>query len=322
MKAPLDQQCRDLLEEYEQYLIHSKSDQTVDAYLRILRQFIEWMDECPSYKRTFFINHLSREEIEIFIAELQKKGYSSAHQNKVRAAISRFANWLIMEKQLLAQNPAHDVYVPPPQPAIVPRELTDDQRTVLKNLVNRQQSLRGEAIFSLGYWAGCRVCDVSWLQVEDCHIGPRTGWITVGTKSGKKRDIDLLNRVRKPLYAYLNSEERKKKDSSFVFLSQKSRHLTENGIHRWFASLKKKATKEEWELIHDITFHELRQDFAHRARQAGWSLDEIAYYLGHVTKQGTLSIQATAKYTQFNREQIKQKLKQIEERRKNKSSSE
>ena len=98
--------------------------------------------------------------------------------------------------------------------------------------------------------------------------------------------------------------------------------MTENGIHRWFASLKKKATKEEWELIHDITFHELRQDFAHRARQAGWSLDEIAYYLGHVTKQGTPLIQAAAKYTQFNREQIKQKLKQIEERRNDKRSPE
>jgi integrase/recombinase XerC len=312
MKAPLHQRCLDLLEEYKQYLTHSKSDQTVDAYLRILRQFIEWIEECPGDKGTFLVEHLSREEVEIFLAELQKRGYSSAHQHKVRSAISRFANWLIHEKQLLSQNPAHDVYVPP-QAVFIPRELTEDQRTVLQNLVERQQNLRGEAIFALGYWAGCRVCDVSWLQVEECHVGLKTGWITVGTKSGKKRDIDLLNQVRKPLYAYLNNEERKQKDSSFVFLSQKSGHLTENGIHRWFASLKKKATQEERELIHDITFHELRQDFAHRARKAGWSLDEIAYYLGHVTKKGVPSIQATTKYTQLNREQIKEKLKQMEE---------
>ncbi|MCH5586492.1 tyrosine-type recombinase/integrase [Shimazuella sp. AN120528] len=316
MKAPLDQRCLDLLEEYEQYLLSSKSDQTVDAYLRILRQFIEWIGKCPSDNGIFLMEHLSREDLEVFLAKLQEKGYSSAHQHKVRAAISRFANWLIQEKQLLSQNPAHDVYVPP-QAAFTPRELTDEQREVLRGLVERQQNMRGNAIFALGYWAGCRVCDVSWLQVEDCHVGPKTGWITVGAKSGKKRDIDLLEEVRKPLYEYLNSEERKKKDSSFVFLSQKSGHLTENGIHRWFASLKKKAAQEEWELIHDITFHELRQDFAYRARSAGWSLEEIAYYLGHVTKQGTPSIQATAKYTQLNREQIKEKLKQIEEKNKN-----
>jgi site-specific recombinase XerD len=300
-----------LLDEYEQYLIRSKSDQTVDAYMRILRQFVQWLGECSGDEGNFLVQQLSRTTVELFLAHLKDKGYSSAHQNKVRAAISRFANWLIQEKQLLSENPAHDVPVPP-QAVFNPRELSDDQRHVLKTLVERQQNLRGEAIFALGYWAGCRVCDVSWLQVEDCHLDPKSGWITVGNKSGKKRDIDLLNKVRKPLYQYLGSEERKFKESDFVFLSQKSGHLTENGIHRWFASLKKKATKAEWELIHDITFHELRQDFAHRARKAGWSLEEIAYYLGHVTKQGAPVIQAAAKYTPINREQLKEKLKWIE----------
>jgi site-specific recombinase XerD len=300
-----------LLDEYEAYLAQCKSAQTVDAYLRVLRQFIEWMGECSGNQEEFLVQQLSREKVEFFLAELKDRGYSSAHQNKVRAALSRFANWLIQEKQLLSQNPAHDVYVPP-QVTVAPRELSDDQRHILKTLVERQQNLRGEAIFALGYWAGCRVCDVSWLQVEDCHIGSKTGWITVGNKSGKKRDIDLLNKVRKSLYQYLNSEERKKKESMFVFLSQKSEHLSENGIHRWFASLKKKATKAEWELIHDITFHELRQDFAHRANKAGWSLDEIAYYLGHVTKQGAPLIQNTAKYASMNRDQLKAKLKAID----------
>jgi hypothetical protein len=35
-------------------------------------------------------------------------------------------------------------------------------------------------------------------------------------------------------------------------------------IHHWFRSLKARANKEEWSLIHDITFHDLRHDFAHR----------------------------------------------------------
>jgi hypothetical protein len=28
-------------------------------------------------------------------------------------------------------------------------------------------------------------------------------------------------------------------------------------------------------------------DFAHRTREAGWTLEEVAYYLGHVTMKGT-----------------------------------
>lgn len=68
---------------------------------------------------------------------------------------------------------------------------------------------------------------------------------------------------------------------------------------------------DEWELIGDITFHDLRHDLAHRAREAGWSIEEVAYYLGHVTKKGTPAIQTTARYTQVSREGMKEKLRLI-----------
>jgi hypothetical protein len=40
-------------------------------------------------------------------------------------------------------------------------------------------------------------------------------------------------------------------------------------------------------------------------------LEEVAYYLGHVTKKGTPAIQTTVRYTQVSREQVKEKLKNI-----------
>src|SRR6266700_54175 len=39
------------------------------------------------------------------------------------------------------------------------------------------------------------------------------------------------------------------------------------------------------------------------------ALEEVAYYLGHVTKKGTPAIQTTARYTQVSREQVKEKLR-------------
>src|SRR5258707_1242361 len=39
-----------------------------------------------------------------------------------------------------------------------------------------------------------------------------------------------------------------------------------------------------------IRFHDLRHDWAHRARVAGWLLEEIAVYLGHQTKDGMPTI--------------------------------
>jgi hypothetical protein len=102
---------------------------------------------------------------------------------------------------------------------LVPRELSKDQRIVLKNLIERATDhgdLRGAAIFALGYFAGCRVSDVSHLLV--------------------------------------------------------------------------------------------RNDFAHRAKQAGLEDGELAVYLGHITKRGTPAIQTTARYTQPSMDHVREKL--------------
>lgn len=150
--------------------------------------------------------------------------------------------------------------------------------------------------------------DVSHLLIEHTHVGPKIGWLHVGYKGGKFRDIDLLNEVRRPLYDYLQHGGRDA-TSAYVFTSQRSSHLTEDGIHAWFRTLKRQANKEEWDLIADLSFHDLRHDFAHRAREAGWSLEEVAYYLGHVTMKGTPAIQTTVRYTQVSRAHVKEKLK-------------
>jgi integrase len=193
--------------------------------------------------------------------------------------------------------------------ALAPRRLSPDQRYVLKNLVEREGSPRSAAIFALGYWAGCRVSDVSWLTVENAHVGPKVGWLRVGHKGGKVRDIDLLNQARRPLYEYLRGSGGTDTESPYVFISQRAPRLTEAGVHHWFRKLRSRATKDEWEVVGDVTFHDLRHDFAHRAREAGWIIEEVAYYLGHVTKKGTPAIATTARYTQVSREDVREKLR-------------
>ncbi len=41
-------------------------------------------------------------------------------------------------------------------------------------------------------------------------------------------------------------------------------------------------------------------------------MEEVAYYLGHTTKKGTPAIQTTARYTQVSREEVREKLKDLE----------
>ena len=146
------------------------------------------------------------------------------------------------------------------------------------------------------------------LLVEHAHVSPKIGWLHVGFKGEKFRDIDLVNEARRPLYEYLQHGGRDN-TSFYVFTSQRSSHLTEDGIHAWFRRLKHQANHEEWELVASLSFHDLRHDFAHRAREVGWSLEEVAYYLGHVTMKGIPAIQTNVRYTQVNRAHVKEKLK-------------
>ncbi|MBE9054362.1 tyrosine-type recombinase/integrase [Nostocales cyanobacterium LEGE 11386] len=274
--------------------------------MRIIRQLLLWIVEHPGGEGDFQPEQLTKTAMEIYLAYLDTSGYSIAHQARVKSAVSGFARWLIEEKGILRRNPTRGLNIPP-QPLLAPRRLTPDQRYILRNLIEKDGHPRSMAVFALGYWAGCRVSDVSWLRIEHTHIGPKVGWLHVGYKGGKARDIDLINAVRKPMYEYIHHGGRDT-ESDYTFTSQRNERLTEAGIHRWWKNIKAQATVSEWELIHDVTFHDLRHDFAHRAREAGWTLEEVAYYLGHITKKGTPAIQTTVRYTQSSRQQVKDKL--------------
>lgn len=286
-----------------------KTPATLEAYRRSLRHFLIWLRAKPGCDAAFDPATFTRTAVQIYFAELEEQGLSVSDQARRKAALNGFARWLIEEQGLLQRNPLRAVALPA-QPLLAPRELSGDQRFILRSLIDRDESLRSAALFALGYWAGCRVSDVAWLEHQHTHLTPKAGWIHVGYKGGKARDIDLHREARQPLADYLAL--RPDEDTGrFVFRSQRGERLSEAGIHHWFRALKAQATHAEWALIADISFHDLRHDFAHRARAAGWSLEAVAYYLGHVTKKGTPAIQTTARYTQVSREQLKRHLGRI-----------
>jgi site-specific recombinase XerD len=299
----------DFLTEYEKTLTN-KAASTAHMYCHILRHFSAWLVQRPGVEAPFTPDRLTHTAVEAYLEHLKTEQYSANYRTLVKAAISGFARWL-MEQNLLARNPTIGVLITP-RPLLAPRELSKEQRYVLRDLVERQQDLRGAALFALGYWAGCRVSDVSWLTVANTTLTARTGWLRVGYKGEKWRDIDLLNQVRKPLYEYWHSIQRQTRTSPYLFLSQRGERLTEPGIHHWWRTLKAQATRAEGELVENISFHDLRHDFAHRARELGWTLEELAFYLGHITRQGLPAIQTTVRYTQASRTSIQAKLKLFE----------
>ena len=280
-----------------------KAAGTLVSYSRALDAFLLWLKKLTDEE--FQPEQFTKTAVETYFTELEQR-YSVSYRTLVKAALSGFANWLV-DEDLLRRNPTHNLHIEA-QPQLAPRVLTEPQRFILKQLVERADDRRADALFALGYYAGCRVSDVSWLTLEDTHLSARSGWIRVGYKGGKFREIDLAQPVRHALQVYLHDRTA---DSPFVFPSQRADRLSEAGIHHWFRNLKTSANAKDYAEIEAISYHDLRHDFAHRVREAGWNLEEIAYYLGHITKRGTPAIQTTVRYTQVGREQVKAKLSRL-----------
>ncbi|HEY6408828.1 MAG TPA: tyrosine-type recombinase/integrase [Ktedonobacteraceae bacterium] len=306
------------IDRYVESTLAFKRETTKTTYALILRQFLTWLARQPGHESPFDpSSDLSQTAVHTYLfGELTTTSIS--HRERVKSILSSFAEWLI-DEELLTRNPTRGIEFPAQQ-LLAPRELSIDQRYILKELIEATD-LRGKAMFTLGYYAGCRASDVCWFRLDQVHyLTKKSGHITVGYKRGQLRTIDLANEARKALRIYLE-EERKhiQTDCPFVFLSQRSREttrragdhprrLTEGGLHAWWRTVKEGATRQQWEHIADITFHDLRHDFGHRLRASGFTLEEVAVSLGHVTKKGTPAVGTTARYTQPNREQMKHKL--------------
>ena len=186
--------ARALLGEYEQFL-SGKAQGTMEAYLRTARQLIEWLAQRPGNQGRFQPPQLTQTAVESYLAYLEQEGFSLNHRARVKSSISTFANFLIEEKGLLQRNPTRSIELPP-VPLLAPPLLSHEQRSILRSLVDQDQDRRGAALFALGYWAGCRVSELSWLEMAHTYVGPQEGWLQVGDQGGKAREIDLLNQAR------------------------------------------------------------------------------------------------------------------------------
>lgn len=300
----------------------SKDPKTTRSYMTVLRDLVAWLATRPG-GTPFRMEILTETAVKGYMDHLEASGKAPRTRSKALTAIRRFARWA-QDEGLLRRNPASQVERPTVA-QMAPKELSEDQRFALKNVVERSDSRRLTAIFALGYWAGLRVSEVAALRLANVHVNQRAGWLTVAdSKGGKTRTIDLTNESRRALYDYLHENagtvDGRDLDSAYVFTSQRAAwlrqqgrpdNLSDRGIEHLWAGLKASATADEWELIQDVKFHDLRHDWSHRARAAGWTLEEIAVYLGHQTKDGAPAINTTVRYTLPSRQQLKERLQSL-----------
>ena len=89
------------IESYQQDCLMQKDEATVDAYVRILRQFTAWVAKLPGQGGQFVPSQLTATAVERYLSVLKEQGYSVSHRTRVKTVISGFCRWLIEEKLLL-----------------------------------------------------------------------------------------------------------------------------------------------------------------------------------------------------------------------------
>jgi site-specific recombinase XerD len=297
----------------------TRDPKTIATYLTTMRGFVAWLATQPG-GTPFHLGLVTETAVRGYMDSLKLAGRAPRTRSKALSALRHFCRWA-MDEGYLHRNPAR-LMERPTVVAMAPTELSEMQRFVLKQLVEQHATLRFTAIFALGYWAGLRISEIATLRLDQCQVNQRAGSITLlDAKGGKTRTLDLHNMARRTLYDYLfpaHPQDRERDaESLYVFTSQRAAwlrqqgrpdYLSERGIEHLWMQAKQQGTHEEWERIAGVTFHDLRHDFAHRARQAGWSLEEIAVYLGHQTKDGTPAIATTVRYTLPSRQQLKERI--------------
>src|SRR5436190_16361845 len=138
------QKVRALLGEYEQFLA-GKAKGTREAYLRTARQLIGWVAQLPGHGGQFEPSQLTQTAVELYLAHLEQEGFSLNHRARVKSTISNFAQFLIEEEGLLRRNPTRGIELPilPPH---APRELSGEQHSILRSLVEQEGDPRGTAL--------------------------------------------------------------------------------------------------------------------------------------------------------------------------------
>jgi site-specific recombinase XerC len=124
-----------LIQEYERFLT-GKAEGTIDAYVRTIRHVMTWVAHRPGSGGRFHPQQLTKTAVEVYLASLEQEGFSLNHRARVKSTISSFARWLIEEKRLLQRNPTRGVDLPSQQ-VLAPRQLSEDQRYILRLLVEQ-----------------------------------------------------------------------------------------------------------------------------------------------------------------------------------------
>ena len=267
------------------------AENTVLAYDRDLRRFLEW---------------LGNRRIEgLTVSDLARlPGLADGSRSFAPASVSRhvvslkvFFRYLQLES-VLTENQA-ELLGTQKLWQRVPTVLSPDEIEALLTAPRPPQPWprRDRAMLELLYATGCRVSELSTLKVRDLHLEER--FCVCHGKGDKQRVVPLGKKAVAAVEAYLQHERpklaaRQGTPSIFLLLSPRGARLRRERIWELIKRYAKQAGCSA-----DLSPHSLRHSFATHLLAGGADLRQVQEMLGHA------SIATTQIYTHVDHSRLK-----------------
>lgn len=282
------------LQDYTYYIRLEKklSDNTVEAYIRDLKQMAEYLEN------EFSIQPQQAEErhIEAFLAHLYDKGVKKTTQARILSGIKSFFYYLLINDRI--ENLPTEFIDPPKTGRKLPDVLSVAEIESIINTfdADKRFGIRNKAMVETLYSCGLRVSELITLRLSDLFFND--GFIRVIGKGDKQRLVPISETARHRIEEYLllrQTMQTDARDTDIVFLNNKGRGLTRVMI---FHIIRKAALAAG--ITKTISPHTFRHSFATHLLEGGASIRQVQEMLGHE------SILTTEIYTHLDSEKLRE----------------
>ena len=285
-----------LFRDYKYYLKLEKrlSDNTVEAYMRDLRQFDEFMHE------RFGVGAADADasQIETFMAHVYDRGAGKSTQARVLSGVKSFFNYLLIT-DVIDELPTELIDGPKIGRKLPDVLSVDEVDWILSSIdLSDPHGHRNRAMLETLYSCGLRVSELVSLKLSDLFFDD--GYIRVTGKGSKQRLVPVSDEARKRIEQYLAQRRTMKVEpgsAEYVFLNQNGRRLSRVMI---FTIIRQAAARAG--ITKTISPHTFRHSFATHLLAGGASIRQVQEMLGHE------SIATTEIYTHLERAQLEESL--------------
>ena len=292
------------LTDYKYYLRIERglSDNSVQAYVRDIRKFAEYLEDTE--QKTLPVK-ISETEVREFVYQTSNL-ISARSQARLISGLRSFFDYLIFE-DYRSDNPT-DLIESPKLGRKLPDTLSEEDIDAIFSQIDRStpEGERNRAMLETLYSCGLRVSEMIELKISDLFF--EEGFIRVIGKGSKQRFVPVNDHIITLIDNYRSLVRSgvpvQKQFEDTLFLNRRGRQISRNMVFMILKELVQKAGVKK-----KVSPHTLRHSFATHLLQNGADLRAIQQMLGHE------SITTTEIYMHVDRAYLKKVMEKFHPRK-------